>query len=239
MPQPVTNKGFGINADISQQTDPLHNASRVSLRPNDPGALGNYQIGLYSGVVAAGMTGPLAIWEMRWPVSGYNALVRRLRFWAMMDGTAFAQGSVIFSLFRATKFTVLDATGAQTAPVILGKDQGLSQRYAPSQLQSTGPAGASPAFAILSTANTGLTAGTKTLDANPIAVLGGSVGASPLARITEGYFIDPTEAGGEPIELMQNEGLVIRAELVAATGTWKFGVEVGWREIDPARYFKV
>lgn len=240
MAQPVTGEGFGINQGVKQQVDQLHNAGRVSLRPPEKGALGSYRLALFSGIVAAGMTGPLSIWQMRWFVSGYNALIRRVRFMAMTDSVAFAQGSAIFALHKATKFTVLDTTGGATAPTITGKDQAKSSRFGPSQLQSTGPSGtAQQAFVILSTAATGLTGGTKTLDSNPIAVMLGSVGANPLMRIAEGNLIDPTEAGREPEELSINEGLVLRCELIAATGTWKFCVEVEWDEVDPARYFKV
>src|SRR5262249_7776144 len=149
---------------------------------------------------------------MRWFPALFNALIRKLKFMAMTDAAAFAQGSAIFSLFKATQFTALDTTGAQTAITIKGKDQVRSSRMAATLLQSTGPAGAQQAFAILNTAATGLTGGTKTLDSNPVSVLMGSVGASPLARIVEGFFIDPTEAAREPEELQQNEGLVIRTE---------------------------
>lgn len=224
--------GFGVNENVQAQVDKTHGALRTSIRPPEKGVYGSGRIAMWSGVVAAGMTGPLAIWEMRWAPSSVNALIRRLKFVAMTDTTAFAPGSAIFGLWKATGFSVLDATGAIAAPTIAGKDLMKSSRFANTQLQSS-----TQAFAILSTANTGLTGGTKTLQNNALAVAMGSVGAFPLARIFEGDLLSAAEAGREPEELQQNEGLVLRAELIAATGTWKFGVEVEWDEIDPARYF--
>lgn len=230
--------GVGTFGNTEMQVDPTHRAARVSLRPNEKGVYGSYRAAFFSGLVAAGMAGPLAIFEMRWTPATVNGLIKRLRFMAVMDATGFAQGSAIFSLFKATKFTALDTTGAATAPTLAGKDQAKSTRQAASQLQSA----TAQNFAILNTAATGLTGGTKTLDSNAMALLMGNAtvittNGAPVPLNILGYFIDPCEAGREPEELQANEGLVIRCESVPATGTWKFGVEVEWDEIDPARYF--
>jgi hypothetical protein len=224
--------GTGLNADVPVQVDQTHKAMRVSLRPAEKGILSSGRMALWSGAVAAGMTGPLPIWEMRWFPTDAIALVRRLKFMAMGDATAFAAGSCIFGLYRATGFTALDTTGAVTAPTIGANELRKSARQGATKLQST-----TQAFAILNTAATGLTGGTKTLNSNAMAFAMGSVGAAPLMRICESELINAAEAGREPEELQTNEGLILRAELIAATGTWKFGVEVEWDEVDSARYF--
>jgi hypothetical protein len=230
--------GYGMNDNVQQQIDRMHAAARVSIRPPEKGVYGSYSLSMRSGLVAAGMAGPLAIWELRWPSLAVNALVRRVRISAAA-ATLFTAGEFGFSLFRATGFSVLDTTGAAAAITLLGKSQARSSRFAASQLQST-----TQAFAILNTANTGLTGGTKTLDNNPLG--GVSAGVPVTAGTGNTWIVAPgtklLEADGvvsEPSELQLNEGLVIRAEAVPATGTWTFTVDVDWDEIDPARYFAI
>lgn len=237
MPMDLRVVGGGVYDDARVQVEPSHRAMRVSLRPSEKGLFGSYSLGLTSGLVAAGMTGPLAIAEMRWfPTSGAVALIRRVRLSAAAT-TLFAAGVATFSLFKATGFSVLDTTGAATAPTLLGKSNVKSTRFAPTQLQS-----GTQAFAILNTANTGLTAGTKTLDNNPIGVI--TAGVPVTAGTGNTWVVNPGTplfdsymAGAEPIELQANEGLVIRCEAIAGTGTWTFSVDYDWDEVDPARYF--
>lgn len=224
--------GFGINENVQAQVDKTHAAARVSLRPLEKGVYGSYKIALVSGVMAAGLAAGSPIFAFRWPSAAVNALIRNVRLTSGTDTTAFAQGSTIFDMIRATGFTVQDTGGASIS--FAGKSHALSTRFAPSQIQiaasATGP------IAIANTAT--LTAGTRTLDSNAMAALLGSVGAVPANYPTQapGPLWAPTEAGLEPLELISNEGFVIRAT-VPATGTWKFGVEVHWDEVDPARYF--
>jgi hypothetical protein len=226
------------NVGVSAEVDNIHKALRTSVRPADKGVYGSYGFGLSSGVVAAGMTGPLAIAEMRWfPTAGVSGLVRRVRFSAA-GITLFAAGVATFSLFRATNFSVLDATGAVAAPTFAGKSGAKSTRMGPSQLQSA----TGQAFNVLSTANTGLTGGTKTLDNNPIGLITAGV---PVTAGTGNTWIVPpgsvlwesSASDPEPIELQSNEGLVIRCEAIAATGTWTFSVDYDWAEADPTKYF--
>jgi hypothetical protein len=193
-------------------------------------------MGMTSGLIAAGMVGPLPIWEMRFPPQNVNALVRAVHFSAAAV-TLFTAGVFTVSLFRATGFSAVDATGAAVAPTLLGKSQAKSSRFAPSQLQST-----AQSFAILSTAATGLTGGTKTLDNNPLYVV--SAGVPVTAGTGNTWIVNPgtrlhdqAYSSMEPLELTQNEGLIIRAEAVPATGTWTFSVDVEWDEIDPSKYF--
>lgn len=228
----TTAQGTGIYDRAYQQIDPQHKASRVSMRPPEVGVYGSYSIALVSGIMAAGLAGGSPIFAFRWAQSSPIAIIRRLRITAATDGTAFAQGSTIFDLIRATGFTVQDTSGATIS--LASKAQAMSTRFAASQIQIA--ASATGQIAIAGTAT--LTAGTRTLDSNPLAALIGSVGAVPanFAVAQQGYLIDPTDAMRSPLELNQSEGFVIRAT-VPATGTWKFGVEMSWDEVDPARYF--
>jgi hypothetical protein len=224
--------GYGVYNNVNQQIDPQHHAARVSVRPADPGVFGQYSIALASGVMAAGLAAGAPIFAFRWATNAIIALIKRVRFTAGTDGTAFAQGSVIIDLIRATGFTVQDTGGATIS--LAGKSQVIAQRMGASQIQIA--ASATGQIAVANTAT--LTAGTRTLDNNAMGILVSSVGAVPANYVTPlpGLLLDRSHIGDNPLELVQSEGFVIRAT-VPATGTWKFGVEVDWDEVDPARYF--
>lgn len=226
-----TIKGTGVFGDREAQVDPTHRALRTSLRPREVGVFGSYSLALQSGVIAAGMAAASPIFEFRWTSSSVIALVTKIGLSAVNDGTAFAvtNTSCLFDVVRATAFTATDATGSQNV-VFTGKAGARATRFAPSQIQQT-----TTTNIVIS--NTGaLSAGAKTLDSNAIGEhagtgLGAGTGILALCRLW-----DPLEAGKGPIELAINEGLVVRAT-VAATGTWRFCVDIDWDEVDPARYF--
>jgi hypothetical protein len=224
--------GSGIYADLEAQVDPTHRALRTSLRPHEVGVYGSYSMAAQSGVMAAGLAAASPIFEFRWSAPGVWALVKRVGFSAVNDGAAFAATSTscFFDLIRATAFTVTDATGSNNI-VFSGKTGVRSTRMAPSQIQQTTTSN-------IVIANTGiLSAGTKTLDGSALSELTGTgLGAGTAIVAPGGHLWNPVETGKQPLELALNEGLVIRAT-VAATGTWRFAVEVDWDEIDPARYF--
>jgi hypothetical protein len=224
--------GRGLWENVIAQVDPLHAALRTSLRPAEPGVLGSYTLALPSGVMAAALAAASPVFAFQWLNKNVNALIRRVRVIATTDGTAFAQGSAIFDLIRATAFTA-QYTAGQTLN-LLGKSQARATRMSASQQSINNVA--TGAIAIANTATLSAGAPAPTLDNNAIGILLGSVGASPALTLASGYLIDPTEAARTPLEVMLNEGFVIRAT-VPITGTFKFGVEVDWDEIDPGRYY--
>ena len=89
---------------------------------------------------------------------------------------------------------------------------------------------------------TALSGGTRTNDDNAISLVLNRIVSSGAAEtiITPEpapYLIDPSETTHSPIELSLNEGLVLMADAITATGTWRLMVNVEWDEVDPARYF--
>jgi len=228
----VSLKGVRTYDDVKAQIDPTHRAIRVSVRPPEVGVFASVSIALVSGVMAAGLAAGSPIYAFRWTASGILAIIRRVRLTAGTDATAFAQGSTIFDLIRATGFTVQDTGGAVIS--IAGKSGVRGTRMNPGQIQIA--ASATGNIAIANTAT--LTAGTRTLDNNPMAALVGSVGAVPanFPVAQPGLLWDESDPRKASLELAQNEGFIVRAT-VPATGTWKFGVELDYDEVDPARYF--
>jgi hypothetical protein len=226
--------GYGIFESVQAQVDKTHGALRTSLRPPEKGVFGSFSVALVSGVMAAGLAAGSPIYAFRWTSSSANALVRRVRVTAGTDATAFAQGSTIFDLIRAQQFAAQYTGGANVT--LAGKSQARSTRFAATQQQIANVAVGN--IAIANTATLAAGAPAPVLDSNAMALLVGSAGAVPanFPLSSHGLLIDPAEAARDPLELQNGEGFVIRAT-VPATGTWKFGVEVDYDEIDPARYF--
>lgn len=225
--------GVGVNSQVEMQVDPTHRAARVSLRPMEIGLYGSYSLALPSGVMAAGLAAASPIYAFKWSTAGLICRVTKVRLTANTDGTAFAQGSTIFDLIRAQALPAQYTGGATLT--LTGKSQGRASRFGASSQQISNTATGNVAIASTAT----LTAGTPapTLDGNAQQILVGGAGANPAIALVPGpgLLIDPTEAARQGLELMNGEGFVIRAT-VPATGTWKFGVEVEWDEIDLPRY---
>lgn len=226
-----TIKGTGIYGDREAQVDPTHRSLRFSVRPREVGVGGSYSLALQSGVMAAGMAAASPIFEFRWSSASLIALVTKVGLSAVNDGTAFAatNTSCLFDVIRATAFTATDLTGSQNV-TLTGKSGARATRFAPSQIQQTTTTN-------IVVSNTGaLSGGTKTLDSNPLGAHAGSGLGAGTTIVLLARLWDPLEAGKGPLELGLNEGLVVRAT-VAATGTWRFTIDIDWDEIDPARYF--
>ena len=219
MPQRTQIVGTGANSGIEGQVDLTHLATRTSIRPIDYGTGGGFSISLQSGVMAAGLAAGSPILAFQWTVSAAVALIRRLRLTAGTDTTAFAQGSTIFDVIRATAFTVQDTGGVA---VTIGAGQKRATKFGTSLVGNAG-------IRVSSTA--ALVAGTRTLDPNPMASLVGSVGAVPLTLASPPPGLLWEENPGRyPLNLIQSEGFIIRAT-VPATGTWKFAIDIDWEEV--------
>lgn len=239
--------GTGSNSGRQLQVDPTHLAIRTSVRPAEQGLFGSYRKTLKSGVVAAGMTGPLPVWEMRWGVTGMIAVVRSLRIQATVSTTAFSATAAdsSFLLYRSTGFTAMDTTSGTLGSFASVKANAMYSQQQASQFagDATATRTGNGGIVILNTANTGLTGGTKTNDTDPIAIVNNGTLASAAwnTSITPGpvaYMIDPAKTPGlDPLMLQVNEGLVLVIDAIAATGTWRVVVDVEWSEYGTTAYF--
>jgi hypothetical protein len=182
-----------------------------------PGFQSAAGIALTSGVMAAGLGVGSEIFQFRWTDPNKLCAVKRVALWAGSIA-AFAAGIVDFEMFIARNWTV-DGSGG-TAAAFTNNSGKLKSSFTDLVLGSA---------RVASTA--ALTAGTKTLDAQAMSSLGGSVTA------TAGSVVMPvlefiSELAEFPLVLAQNEGFVIKAT-VPATGTWSFGVAVRHLEVAP------
>lgn len=165
--------------------------------------------------MAAGLGAAAPIFSFRYGGSGL-LLLRRVLFGAANAGTAFTAGTCVFNLFAARSFTASDTGGTTITPTL-------------NKLRTSFATTGLTAALISSTAT--LTAGTRTLDSQPLATLVGAASATASAVIINPAtpFLD-RRVGEWPDVIANNEGFVIQAT-VAATGTWTFSVQVDWEEV--------
>lgn len=210
------------------EMDAATKAGRTQVRPLDVGVLGSYALDTASGVMAAGLAAASPIYSCRWGDSTRAMALYGL--WLEMNSldTGFTAGLALFELLVARSFTASDSGGTSILPT--GNAQKRRTSFGTTLLTD------------LRQASTGtLTAGTRTLDAQPIGTIRAQISAT-INRIfvpsigTDGgaphaALFAPDIASGEwPLVLVQNEGYIITAT-VPATGTWGFRVRPQWAEI--------
>lgn len=208
-----------VAADVDANTRAL----KGTLKPTDVGALGSYSATVKSGIMAAGLGAAAPIVAFLWKpatVPTSLCLMRRMRFSLFNLGTGFTAGDLLFEWYVARAFTVQDTGGG--AATLATNNAKMRTSYATTQA------------AIQVSATATLTAGTRTLDANPLRAW-----QSTITTTTTPFSNAPTpevevfraQPGESPLILAgSGEGVVIQAT-VAATGTWTFYAGFDWDEV--------
>jgi len=204
--------------------DPTFKSARVNVRP--PEASGFFQLGAVSGnLTNTTVTANNSLFSMRWaPGNGKLAVIRRviINFVQTVGWTAAAAQPV--GLYVARNWTVSDSGGTQVT--IAGNTQKMRTTYDPSYFSIPSD------VRIASTAT--LTAGTRTLDTNPIGI--GLLAASQVAAASATYLqqtitLHDVNTGDHPIVLDNNEGLVVNNMVVwPAAANGFIAVNVEWLE---------
>jgi hypothetical protein len=179
---------------------------------------GRYAVGAESGLVTS-TAANAPIWSMFWSNSLLQAVITRLEVW-LVTTTAFTAAQIVdVALFFARSFTVADTGGTSMVPAATGqmKQSGMNASVVGDlRVATTG----------------GLTAGTRTLDALPLSVIG-ALSTAGLAKIN---ILRQLEYYGYPVVLSQDTGLVIQLPTaLGAAGVVKIGVDVEWDEINPTQ----
>jgi hypothetical protein len=169
--------------------------------------------------MAAGLAGASEILQFRWTDTTYIALVEQVIVSVGGSDTAFTAGFAKVDLVIARGWSA-DGSGG-TAMTLTGNNNKLRTSY------STTLAGA-----VRGSSTAALTAGTKTLDAQPAGLLAFSIGVTASVNYLINEQLHDTYGGlfATPIVLAATEGFVVRAT-VPATGTWQFGATVKWTEL--------
>ena len=212
----------GTVADVDGTT---FRALRTTPRPVDHGALGQYRLGVFTGILPAALGANSEIFQFRWTDPTRFCVIQKIRISAVVSTTFFAAGVPLqIDLVKSIAWTVAGTLGTGITPAATGK----MRTSMGSSLVAAGD------IRVATTAALG--AGTKTMDANSLRAM---VAAGPITGSLSGTIIPPgsvlleadTGDGEHPLVLVQNEGFSIRSVAVPATGTWMASIGVTWAEV--------
>jgi hypothetical protein len=204
------------NAGGNVEVEPGNLAMRVVIRPDDYASLGIYHLGGTSGTMTAGLAAASPVFSFRYGGSNL-ALVKKIIISAGNTATAFTAGLISFNLFVARSFSASDTGGTGITPTTTSN-----------RLRTTMATTGVTDIRISSTGT--LTAGTRTPDAQALAILATSIPNVAGTPLFAPFAIFEARAGEFPLVLANNEGFIILAT-VPATGTWSFSVNVMWEEL--------
>lgn len=216
------------NPGIVQEIDPLHRASRISIRPLDHTTLQGKILGHYS-VAGTCTASALAATSnhaaFRWADPTNFAVI--MRVWASLQVVTAVTAQTLgpLMLFLARGYTARDATNA-TAVALTAQNAQKMRSTMGNTLMVSGNFDVSSAAA-------GLSGGTKTVDANPVGFLGlsGAAAIAGLGTGTAGDLYKWDKFGGHPIVLAANEGFLVQNTTLFSTGTVSLTVGVEWAEV--------
>lgn len=177
--------------------------------------------GLITGIASAGSATNGHIWALRFVAAAADkrrfAVIQRLRARLFTITGYTAAQEVQMALFRLTGYTAAHTGGSAVTP-------SKKRTSAPTSLM-TGRM-----------ASTGqLTAGTQTLDTDPIrsASYAELAAAATVPKGMVEIFMSTEDLAEHPIVLANNEGLLLRSEIAqGAGGTGRLSVEVDWLEVE-------
>jgi hypothetical protein len=212
-------QGF-TSANIAE-VEAASKALRVTMRAEDYGALGIYNVSNTSGLMAAGLAGASRIFSLRWPDATRFFKLNKFSLTAGNDATAFAAGTFIFNLFIVRSFTVNDSVGTDITPT--GNTNKLRTTGMGTTLLTAGCIRLATTLAV--------SGGTlPTTDTNPIGTVVGSVPNVAGSKMLDQVTLFEARPGEHPVILVQNEGLILQVT-VPGTGTWKFSPRCEWSEL--------
>lgn len=216
----------GNGGTIAEVDGTSYRALRTRNAPIDVGSLGQYQISVVSGAIAAGMASNGELLHVRWTDATRLCIPLKLECTGMRATTAFAAGAIDIESIIARSWSA-DGTGG-TAATLTGNNQKLRTSFG-SSLMGT----------VRFPTTAALGAGTKTFDSQAIDRItthssGGVGSATPIIGsifLTKTELFEQDIADGEhPLVFAQNEGIVVRAT-VPATGVWNIGFTFKWAEV--------
>lgn len=179
-------------------------------------------VSTYAMVVSSGLTTAIAVdspvLSLRAAAAPYTTIVTALRVTAL-TATGFASAfNLPLEVMIARGFTASDSGG--TAATLTGNE---------GKTRTSDPTSHLVDLRVPTTA--ALTAGTRTLDTNPVLLVSFAVGTAANVLAANGSTI-ATAGDQPPIVLAPNEGLIIKTGIVyPATGTLQFRFQLVWSEV--------
>lgn len=190
------------------------------LRKETLGALGHFRIATTVGLIAT-QAADGTLFSFRWTDTGRLCYPVFIRLSAMQTAAATATIMPRFQVFTARGFTASDSGGV----AVNVASNNTKKRT--SMLSSL------VADVRKSNAAAGLTAGTRTLDADPILELPTNQTITTPNPNLYSQALDLTQRVEHPLVLAANEGLIVRGPttVFGAAGTMDLAVELAWAEL--------
>lgn len=215
----------GNSGVIAEVDGTSFRAVRMTPRPVEYGVLGSYRVASTSGTMTAALAANAEIFQFRWPDATRLALVHRVTISAGANAAATAAALQSFRLTIARAWTAAGSGG--TRLTLTTNNCKLRTSMGTSLVSDAG----------ISTTS-GLTAGTKTLDATDISTVSYGIGTGAITAAMDQNLLPETvlfsqeDTVGHPMVFAQNEGFVIRSGIIGPLAmTWAFSVNVHWSEV--------
>jgi hypothetical protein len=192
----------------------------VITKPDDYGTLGHYRLATTVPLIAVQAANG-TLFSFRWGDATRLCIVRYIGLQLMQTTAATATIMPSYQVFVARSFSVSDSVG--TAITLTGNN--MKKRTSMGTTLVTDIRKSAVAA--------GLTAGTRTLDAEPILEMTTNSTITTPNAIQYRTVLDLTSAGDMPYVFAQNEGFIVRGPTVVfgAAGTANLDVEVAWEEL--------
>ena len=211
----------GNGGTVAEVDGATFRAIRTTPKPIDHGALGHYRVAVTIPLVVT-QTANGSLFSLRWGDATRFAIITKLRLSLMQTSAATATIYPNFSAFIARSFTVSDSAG--TAVTLTGNNMKKRTSMGTSLVTDIR----------YSAVAAGLTAGTRTLDAQPILILPTSqtITTPNPAFVTQDMDVGVGD-GNHPVVLATNEGLIVQGPntTFGAAGTANLIVDVSWAEV--------
>ena len=218
---------IGNGGSIAEVDGTTFRALRTVSKPIEYGVNGHYSRGAITGILTAALAANSEIFQFLWSSTTLIAIINRVRISACISTTFGTSGTAnTIALVKYTGSTAIGTGGTSTATGATCKGR------------TTMASSAVGDFRISTTAALG--AGTKTLEANPLAQI---TGPFPPSGTNNGQIIAPgtillessVVSGMHPLILGPGEGFSITSVSAPAAGTWTLAVDVMWTELAPVQ----
>jgi hypothetical protein len=210
----------GNGGTVTEVDGTTFRALRTTIRPTDYGAFGNYRLSTTVAlVVTQAVNGTL--FSFRWGDATRLCVIQDIRLQCLQTAAATATIMPSFEIIQARSWTVSDSVG--TAVTLTGNS--FKKRTSMGTTLVTDIRKSAVAA--------GLTAGTRTLDADAILQMPTQQTITTPNATLYAADLDFDSGVAHPLVFAQNEGFIVRGPTVVfgAAGTANLVVDVAWAEV--------
>jgi hypothetical protein len=210
----------GNGGTVTEVDGTTFRALRTTIRPTDYGSLGNYRLSTTVAlVVTQAANGTL--FSFRWGDATRLCVIQDIRLQFLQTAAATATIMPSFEVIQARSWTVSDSVG--TAVTLTGNS--FKKRTSMGTTLITDIRKSAVAA--------GLTAGTRTLDADAILQMPTQQTITTPNATLYSADLDFDSGVAHPLVFAQNEGFIVRGPTVVfgAAGTANLVVDVAWAEV--------